>query len=129
MVHDNMINLYQVDFVNKSLRLETEYWCGDVHEKTDVIFTDYFTHIFHNVSNEGNIIFDIEECPLQWFYEYEQERLDVDKNYISKFYSKDKDDYFEFFQSNDYKVFSIDSSCGLCGYVVAKKMVIQVEKV
>jgi len=128
MVHDNRIISYQVDFENKILALKTEYWSGSIHEKTDVIFTGYLTHIFHNVS-EHNIIFDIEEYCLDLFLEHERELLEEQKNYGWPLSYKVKDDLVNFLQLNTYKVFSIDSSCGLYGYVIAKKIDVRVEKV
>jgi len=127
MVHDNIIKSYQVDFENKILALKTEYWSGDIHEKTDVIFTGYLTHIFHNVL-EHSVIFDIEEYALNFFLEQEQELLEKQKYYGFPIIYKTKEELIDFFQSNGYKVFSIDSSWGLYGYVIAKKIDIQVEK-
>jgi len=129
MVHDNKILLYQVDFENERLTLKTEYHnlTSNIHEKTNVMFTDYLTHIFHNVDKQS-IIFDIEEIPLEFFLEQESELLKGKKNWGWPIRYETTNHLTNYFQSNGYKVFSIDSSCGLYGYVIAKEMNIVVNE-
>jgi len=127
MVHDNIIKSYHVDFENKDLTMKTEYETPTLHEKTDVVFTGYLTHIF-STEMECNIIFDIEEWPLALFLKEESELLKDEKNYGWPISYDTEADLIGFFTINGYKVFNISSSCGLHGYVLAKSMEIKVIK-
>ena len=127
MVHDNRILSYQVDFENEILTLKTQYNTDEIHEKTDVIFTGYLTHIFYN-ADKHSIIFDIEEYPLNSFLENEYELLEEQKNYCWPINYETTNDLINYFQSNTYKVFSVASSYGLYGYVLAKEMNVVVNK-
>ena len=123
MVHDNIILSYQADFESGTLTLKTRYYNDEFCEDTDVVFTGYLTHIFYDILGENrNIIFDIEEYPMNLFLERERELLSKRKNHCWPISYENFEDLINFFQSNTFKVFSIDSSLGLWGYIIAKEM-------
>ena len=129
MVHDNRIKGYRVDFEAQILTMNTIYYnhANETIENTDVVFAGYLTHVFNHVTKD-NIIFDIEEYPIHLFLEYEYELLKANKNYGWPVFYNDENGLSEFLQSNQYKVFQISSSCGLCGWVLAKQMDIIVDE-
>ena len=123
LIHDNAILSYQVNFETETLILKTQYYIGDTCENTDVVFTGYLNHIFYDIASENqNIVFDIEEYPMNRFLEHEFELLEKRNNYCWPLSHKNMDEVINFFQSNAFKVYSIDSSCGLWGFVIAKEM-------
>ena len=124
-VHDNIIAAYHVDFENERLVLKTQfYYDGKLRENTDVVFTGYFTHLFGN-EHKGSVIFDIEEREPIHFYEREHELIEENRRYcwpINYQTPETKAELLGFLQKNEYKVFEISSSYGLCGWVLAKQM-------
>jgi len=129
MVHDNIIKAYKVDFEALTLTMNTLYYdhTNKIIENTDIIFTGYLTHIFDHAS-EQNIIFDILECPIHLFLKRESELLNDNKNYGWPISYKTENELVEFLQTNEYKIFEVASSCGLCGWVLAKQMDIAIDK-
>ena len=132
MVHDNIITSYIVDFENEQLVMKTVYYHnGVISENTDVIFKSYFTHMFNN-EFKGSIIFDIEECSLNHFIENERELIEDNRNYCWPIVYKTDNatlELSEFIQKNGYKIFDINSSYGLYGWVISKEVEIIVTEV
>ncbi|MCL2579596.1 MAG: hypothetical protein FWE32_06145 [Oscillospiraceae bacterium] len=128
-VHDNIIKAYKVDFEAKTLVMNTFYddHINKVVEDTDVIFTGYLAHCFeHEITH--NIIFDIEEYPMHLFVKNESELLKKNKNHCWPICYKTENELIEYLQKNEYKIFAVDSSCGLTGRVIAKQMEIVVDQ-
>lgn len=119
-VHDNVIKSYTVDFENATLIINTKYQDRKISENTDVIFTEYLTHVFDN-EIRGSIIFDIEESSYKLFLESEQV-LKEQKNYGWPIAYKSEKELVDFLESNKYKAYEICSSYGLNGWVLAKQM-------
>jgi len=128
-VHDNIILSYQVDFKNERLILKTQYYRNDgACENTNIIFNNYFTHLFNRMI-KGSVIFDVEECPLSFFLEREQKLFEDHKGYgWPILYKTDniQTELTEFIRKNSYKVFDIDPSYGLYGWVLAKQMEMEI---
>lgn len=124
IVHDNIIKAYQVDFENETLIFKTQY---ETQEKTDVIFMGYLAHTFC-CEMKNNIIFDIEEHPLNDFFEDEQKTLEKQKNSALPVMYDTINDLLNYLQINKYKAFFISSSLGLSGWVLAKQMNIITEQ-
>jgi len=127
MVHDNVIRSYSLDFEAETLTMKTLYHTDSVFEKTDVIFRGYLAHVFEN-ETKGSIIFDIEEYPLNLFLKNERTLLAKKKKYAWPFYYQAETEFVGFFQAHGYKIFEIRSSYGLCGFVFAKQMEINVKE-
>ena len=128
MLHDNFIKSYTMDFEKGTLVLKTEYHGGEVFEKTDVIFTGYLAHVFYDEMID-NIIFDVEEITVEQFLERERETLEKRKNYSWPIRSETANALSEYLQTSGYRVFSVDSSSGLYGSVIAKQMDIAPEQI
>lgn len=120
-VHDNIIISYQVDFENETFIIKTQYDDDKICENTDVSFTGYLTHIFHH-EMKNSIIFDIEEYPLNSFLESERELIEEGKNYCWPIIHETTSELVKYLELNDYKTFSLSSSLGLYGWVLAKSM-------
>jgi hypothetical protein len=129
MIHDNIIRSYCVDFEAETIVIKTIFYnhANAVVENTDIIFTGYLTHLFNNEVKDS-IIFDITEYPLHLFLEREAELLKDNKNYGWPISYKTKNELVEFLQSYEYKVFEVDSSYGLYGWVLAKKMDVVIDE-
>ena len=128
-VHDNIIREYQVDFINSVLTIKTEFCDGvdteSENEKTDIVFTEYLTHVFYN-ETKYSIIFDVYELPSSDFIKEEQEVLEKRKHSGWPIFYKTPDNFAEelsaYLKNDEYKTFCISSSLGLNGWVIAKKM-------
>jgi hypothetical protein len=101
--------------------MKTEYSDNLVFEKTDVVFSDYLAHAFEDEMTY-NIIFDIEECPVNRFAEIERELLKARKNRCWPVAYETETELINYLQSNQYKAFEVNSSIGLSGWVLAKQM-------
>jgi len=119
MVHDNIITSYNVDFESEILTIKTQYYSA--HERTDVIFEGYLTHIFHGVMS-NSMLFGIEEYPLDIFLRDEQQILSELKNCSWPITYKNEKELINYLQNNNYKTFSITATLGLYGWVLAKQM-------
>lgn len=123
-VHDNVITSYEVDFKNEELILNTRYYDS---KRNVVIFSGHLTHLFHFVQR-NSIIFEIEECSPDWFYEQEAKSIEASRDYgwpINYRKSDTKSELLNFILNNNYKVFEISASLGLCGWVIAKELAIR----
>ena len=127
MVHDNIIKSYIVDFDVEILTIKTLYHTDKTIEKTDVIFTGYLAHTF-DYEMKNSIIFDIEEYPINLFFEHKREQLKESKKYAWPIFYKDENELVKFFEVHKYKIFEVSSSLGLCGWIFAKQMDIVVDK-
>lgn len=124
-VHDNRIISYSVDFINKVLQLNTQW---EEKEITIITFTGLLAHKFENVI-EYNIILDLYEVTIEFFIENEKEQLDEWLKY--GFPSMKSINIMELEKSlntEGYKIFYMDSSLGLCGYIIAKDIIIDVQE-
>jgi len=114
MIHDNHITSYVVDFEQKTLVIKTKFPHSEPPEDTDVVFTGYLAHSFEN-EMPYSIIFDIEEYPagLQ-----EKQRWSWPIFYKTKRVTE----LVKFLRVNGYKVFEVNASIGLSGWIFAKQM-------
>lgn len=91
-VHDNLIIGYTVDFKEKKIIMNTEYWDGDYHEETTLTFNGVIAHNFKEVGESLSVIFDIEEFPIEDFITDELNLLNTFKNYAWPFSYSDLED-------------------------------------
>ena len=121
-VHDNEILSYHVDIANKKLQISTEY-CDK--EKTLITFTGFIAHQFENVTY-SNIIFGITQVHIDYFIDENKDMLEDGLKRYFPIYAKNCEELRTYLKENEQKVFEISSSLGLCGFVIAKEISIEV---
>ena len=107
-LHDNRVLRYCADFEAQTLHMDTQTETG---EKVSLHFTGLLAHWFENVVQD-NILFGMDEITLDGFFErfpaccsIEELRKRMEREHI--------------------RVFVIDSSLGLCGFVLAQEVELQ----
>lgn len=124
-VHDNKIQSYTVDLNNEILKMVT---CWEDKENTIIEFTGLLAHKFEDVIT-SNIIFGIYQTSIQSFIDEEEENLTKALKYgFPTMEASNCDELREVLENEKYKVFWIDSSLGLCGYVIAKEIKINIKE-
>lgn len=120
-VYDNRINSYYVDFANSIFKMDT-YWEGK--ENTTIEFTGLLAHKFKNVIT-SNIIFGLYQTTIPSFIEKEKESLLESLKYdFPSTKARNCDELKKKLENEQYNIFYLDSSLGLCGYVIAKDITI-----
>ena len=130
-VHDNEILSYHADIWNKKLQILTEY-CDK--EKILITFTGVIAHQFENVTyhniisgiTQCNIISGITQIRMDYFIDKNKTMLDDRLKYAFPIYVKNCEELKTYLKENEQKVFEIKSSLGLCGFVIAKEISIEV---
>jgi hypothetical protein len=124
-VHDNRITSFSVDFINKVLQLNTQW---EEKEITTITFTGLLAHKFENVI-EYNIILDLYEVTVESFIKNEKEQLDESLKYgFPSMKSMNIMELEKSLSTEKYKIFYMESSLGLCGYIIAKDIIIDVQE-
>ena len=116
-LHDNRVLRYCVDFEAHTLHMDTQ--TEDV-EKVSVHFTGLLAHRFENVIQD-NILFDLEEITVDAFFQRYKDFLD--KSLLYGFPACcSAGELRERMDREKIRVFIIDSSLGLCGFVLAQEV-------
>ncbi len=124
LVHDNEILSYQVDIANNVLTMVTKFYDW---EDTTIVFSGFLAHKFERVMSGPNIIFDLHQISIQKFVDENREQLTHDLPYGFPIgLVKTCDELINVLEARDYKVYQIDSTLGLYGYVIAKDISITV---
>jgi ribosomal protein S18 len=118
-VHDSEILSYYIDIEHRSIIFNTLCRNFEIERRAEIRFENVLAHYFRNVSNQ-NVISDIYEERTAKFLDEYSYILDVDKEYGWPINYKNKAELSDFITENEYKVFYIDSSVGLFGFVIAK---------
>lgn len=123
-VHDNHLVSYEVYCERREILLHTEYRDrGDPFEYTDVIFTGVDCYDFRHDSDVGTIIFDIEECPATDIYTDHAEQFLAGVRYgWPGNWAGSVESATAHFKEDGISGFRLDSSCGMCGWVLARGM-------
>jgi hypothetical protein len=122
-VHDNIILSYAVNCKARTITINTEFRDISPGELTDIIFADVLGyHLMHDAF--GNIVFDIEESPLQSFlHENARELSDAFRqDGALGEWTQDPPGAFEFLNKKGIHAYRLVSSLGLCGWVLAKSV-------
>ena len=116
-LHDNRILRYCADFEAHALHMDTQTEGG---ETVSVHFTGLLAHWFENMVQD-NILFGMDEITIDGFFEQYRKLLDGTIPYgfpaccgieeLRKRMEREK-----------IRVFVIDSSLGLCGFVLAQEV-------
>lgn len=122
-MHDNIIIKYIIDFENGNIVI---YTLSENGEKINIIFEDILAYLFEN-QQKNNIILDIEEKDRKKFITDNNELLERQRNFGWPIMYKDMEDLKFVLEANRYNYYVLNSSCGMNGWIVAKKMkVIQI---
>ena len=102
------------------------YTLSENGEKINIIFEGILAYLFEN-QQKNNIILDIEEKDREKFITDNNELLERQRNFGWPIMYKDMEDLKLVLEVNRYNYYVLNSSCGMNGWIVAKKMkVIQV---
>ena len=124
-VHDNEITSYYVDICNKTLKILTKYYDKD---KTIITFTGFIAHRFEDVTY-CNIIDSIMQITIDCFIDENKDMLEVGLKHAFPICANDCGYLREYLKEKEQKVFEISSSLGLCGFVIAKDILIEVTEI
>lgn len=126
-VHDNYLVSYEVLSEQRKIVLRTEYRDGrEVPEVTSVIFTGVQGYHFELDCFE-NILFDVERVPVERILEERADEIRAAADYVTWPWVKDPGKAHEWLHNNGIHGFLIDSSLGLCGWVLARDAVLAPE--
>ena len=119
-LHDNRVLRYYADFEAHILHMDTQTEAG---EKVSVRFTGLLAHWFENVIQD-NILFGMDESSVDAFFEQYKDLLGGTISYgfpaccsIEELRKRMEREHI--------RVFVIDSSLGLCGFVLAQEVELQ----
>jgi hypothetical protein len=121
-IHDNELIRYTVDSQARTIRLETAYPHSNSPELTNVEFGGVSAYHFENGSFElGTILFGIEEINAGDFIErYSDLFLAGRPNCWPGEWNKSNATMLLHIETSGLRAWTIDSSIGLCGWVLAK---------
>ena len=119
-LHDNRVLRYCTDFEAHTLHMDTRTEAG---ENVSVHFTGLLAHWFENVIQD-NILFGMDEITADVFFKQYKEMLDRTVSYgfpaccsIEELRKRMEREHI--------RIFVIDSSLGLCGFVLAQGVELQ----
>ncbi|WP_353094006.1 hypothetical protein [Tissierella praeacuta] len=122
VVHDNMIISYMVDFEKQILQINTKNYDD---EKIIIRFQGLLAHAFENVIL-NNIILEIYQVKIEHFLLDKANKLSETLKYgfptIGVSNVRELGDYLK---ENRYRVFYLTASLGMCGYIIAKEIILQ----
>ena len=121
-IHDNEILSYCVDVQNNKLEMATKYYDK---EKTTIVFTDYIAHRFEYVTYT-NIINSIEQTPVEDFFDKNKHLLEDGLRNAFPIFATSIEELRTYLKKNGQNIFEISSSIGLCGFIIAKEILIEV---
>ena len=119
-LHDNRVLRYCTDFEAHTLHMDTRTEAG---ENVSVHFTGLLAHWFENVIQD-NILFGMDEITADVFFKQYKEMLDRTVSYGFPACCS-IEELRERMDREHIRVFVIDSSLGLCGFVLAQEVELQ----
>lgn len=119
-LHDNKVLRYCADFEAHTLHMDTQTETG---EKVSVHFTGLLAHWFENVVQD-NILFGMDEITLDGFFEQYKDLLGGTISYGFPACCS-IEELRERMDREHIRVFVIDSSLGLRGFVLAQEVELQ----
>ena len=119
-LHDNRILCYCADFASHTLHIDTQNEDG---EKVSICFSGLFAHWFENMIRD-NILFGMDEISVDGFFELYKELLDRTISYGFPACCS-LQELNERMKQEKIRVFVIDASLGLCGFILAQEVEIQ----
>ena len=119
-LHDNRVLRYCADFEAHTLHMDTQTESG---EKISVHFTGLLAHWFENVIQD-NILFGMDEITVDAFFEQYKDLLGGTISYGFPACCS-IEELRERMEREHIRVFVIDSSLGLSGFVLAQEVELQ----
>ena len=119
-LHDNRVLRYCADFEAHTLHMDTQTEAG---KTVSVHFTGLLAHWFENMVQD-NILFGMDEIGVDGFFEQYNDLLDGTIPYGFPACCS-TEELRERMNQEKIRVFVIDSSLGLCGFVLAQEVEIQ----
>ena len=119
-LHDNRVLSCCADFEAKTLHMDTRTEAG---EKVAVRFTGLLAHWFENVIQD-NILFGMDEITVDGFFQQYKDLLGVTISYSFPACCS-IEELRKRMERERIRVFVIDSSLGLCGFVLAQEVELQ----
>ena len=119
-LHDNRVLRYCADFEAHTLYMDTQTGAG---ENVSVRFTGLLAHWFENVIQD-NILFGMDEITVDGFFQQYESLLDRTIPYGFPDCCS-IEELRERMEREHIRVFVIDSSFGLCGFVLAQEVELQ----
>ena len=119
-IHDSRVYAYYVDCEGRRVVLHTVFRDQEPHEYTDVVFRGVVAHQFERVL-DGNILFDIDDLDVATFVR-ENGALFADSwryGWPPVDYNGDMNKLVDAFNAASARAYTIQSSYGLSGWVVA----------
>lgn len=116
--HDNYILRYSANFEANTLCLDTKSASGQI---VSLHFSHVIAHWFENIIQD-NIILGIDEITINGFLELYQKLLLKTMNYGFPAHCSSLEQLCDYIKQEKIRVFVIDSSLGLCGFVLAKNV-------
>ncbi|MEM9283556.1 MAG: hypothetical protein AAGA96_17170 [Verrucomicrobiota bacterium] len=121
-VHDNILLGYEVDSTERRIVLHTEYSHDERKERSDVIFEGVLSYHFEG-DLFSSIVFDIEETMLKDALDpFEGLLARREKQGWPQGWEPKSETLDEYLSRNELKVYGIQSSYGLDGFVFAESM-------
>ncbi len=121
-VHDNFLVSYEVLCQRREIRLHTEFRDKEPIEYTDVIFRGVEAYHFYH-DNFETIIFDITELPVENILVQDKSRFDEGRRYGWPGARDDSEAAMRArFAKCGVRGFSLSSSFGMCGWVLAQSV-------
>jgi hypothetical protein len=127
-IHDNEITSYVVDLERHHITLYTKHLHQElqVNEEKIIKFQNVNSHLFENISQQ-NILLDINEYSIEDFVKENKEFLEERKKYSFPIDYSTEENLIEKLNSMNQKYFTINSSNGLSGWILAENMKIDTE--
>lgn len=132
-IHDSLVESYFVDCKNRKITLNLMFDDNYDRVRSKIIFKDVLAHDFKDSINY-NIIFGIETYEFHQLNKFHKEDLIRIYNHglptdISfKRQTNDEDKLLtlkSFLEENNYDIYIIDASLGLCGLVICKDVEVE----
>lgn len=121
-VHDNELLSYTVNCAESKITLRTAYRDREPYEYTEVLFSGVVAYHFES-DNFSTLLFDIIEETVEAIYAEYKELFEARKNYgwPAVDYNTEQD-LLAKLREQDIRGFSISSSYGMTGFVLASEM-------
>ncbi len=132
-IHDSLVESYFVDCKNRIITLNLLFSGKSNIVKSKLIFKDVLAHDF-KYSINFNIIFGIETYEFHQLNKFHKEDLiriynhGLPTNISFERQTNDEDKLLtlkSFLEKNNYEIYNIDASLGLCGLVICKDVEIE----
>lgn len=117
MFHDSSVIKYSMDLENESIYMVID--TGDDYKKLDFkdVMASWFGYII-----PGNAIYDLSVIDVETFINLNEDVLLQGKGDGWPIYYKSFDELKHKLEMSDYKIYNVDGSYGIAGWIIAKEM-------